>query len=109
VYDVYGLFAKFSWCDHGFPARFRILHYPKILRQLPVEFAVDVTEEFPADNVNFRFFQQFLLHIPLNGDMGNAFQLQVALDRLRVILFLHCADNIIEMGVVPFDYGSNSC
>ena len=98
-----GFFTEFSRHDQAFLTRFRIRHDPKCLGQLPVELTVQVTEKFSTGHVDFRLFPQFPLHILLDGDMGNAFHLKIALGRFGIVLFLHGADDVVRVGVMTLD------
>ena len=69
ISDLDGLFTELSRPDQAFPARFRILHNPEFLRQLPVELTVEVTEKFPAGNFNTICFAD----VPLSGGSLNMF------------------------------------
>ncbi len=98
-----GLFTELSRHDLSFLSRFRILHNPKLLRQLSVKLTVEVTEKFPPGHIDFWFFPQLLLHIPLDGDMGNTFHLKIAFGRFGIIFFLHGANDVVRVGVMTLD------
>jgi len=89
--------------DPAFPAGFRIGHDLELIRQQPEKLPVQRAEEIRPGDVGRPCCGQPRFHLPLDGDVGQAFQLQAAPGRLGVVLLLHGPDDVVGVGVVPFD------
>jgi hypothetical protein len=93
--------AQFTRYHPALPAGIRNCHDLKFFRQQFEELPVQRAEKVLSSDVEGRFLLQACLHGPLYHDMGNTFQLQVALGRFGIVLLLHGPDDIVGMGVVP--------